>query len=69
MNTTANNVAPLVRVRFSGRDRADARRLAFNYWALHRDQLGIPLDEFARRCVALGRGETILYVDRKLEAA
>lgn len=69
MNTTATCQSSLVRIRFSGRDRIEARRLAFNYWALHRDDLGISLEEFARRCVALGRGETILYVDRKLQAA
>lgn len=65
--TTASS-HPLVRVRFSGKDRADARRLAFQYWAAHRDQLGISLEDFARRCVALGRGETILYVERALAA-
>jgi hypothetical protein len=67
--TTMPCTSSLVRVRFSGRDRTDARRIAFQYWAQHRDELGLSLEEFARRCVALGRGETIVFVDRRLEAA
>lgn len=49
--------------RFVGKNRADAKRKALNYWYLNRTKLGLDLQEFSARCRLLENERTIVFYD------
>jgi hypothetical protein len=62
-------MAKLVQMRFSGKDRLDALRRVRAHWVDHVQPTGVTWDDFMARCVAVGRGDTIVVVDCELQRA
>ena len=60
-------MAKLVQMRFSGKDRQDALRQVRAHWVEHVQPEGVSWDDFASRCVAVGRGDTIVVVECQLQ--
>jgi hypothetical protein len=60
-------MAKLVQMRFSGKDRHDALRQLRVHWAEHVQPTGVTWDDFMSRCVAVGRGDTIVVVECALQ--
>lgn len=52
-------------VYFRGRNRADAKRKALNYWYINQARLGLSLRDFSTRCRLLDDERTILFYDPK----
>lgn len=46
---------------FRGRNRADAKRRALNYWYVNRTRLGVDLRAFSERCRLQTDNCTILF--------
>lgn len=59
----------LVQMRFSGKDRHDALRKVRLHWSECVQPTGVTWHEFRARCVAVGRGDTIVVVGCELQRA
>lgn len=46
---------------FKGRNRADAKRRALNYWFLNKNKLGMGIQDFSARCRLKEDGRTIVF--------
>lgn len=50
---------------FRGRNRADAKRRALNYWYINRRELGVDLRAFSERCRLQTDNRTILFYPQR----
>jgi hypothetical protein len=62
-------MSKLVQMRFSGKDRLDALRQVRAHWVAQVQPTGVTWDDFMARCVAVGRGDTIVVVECELQRA
>ena len=50
-------------VRFRGRNRADAKRKALNFWYVNQQRLGLSLGAFSAQCRLLEDERTIVFYE------
>ncbi len=58
------DMANLITKRFSGCNRTEATRKARAFWDSEIRPTGVSWQEFTARCIAVGRGETIVFCQR-----